>query len=382
MAEDEDGVHTINTPCTSCFVSLAPPLLLFLFLCGYADVAPPLSLLLRDPQSNSTSRGVLTEAPGVPSDEGWADCAVGYGDAYDEVPLSPLGVCVPSPPSFSAAGTSPAPAPYRGWHPSPGPAAPARCRAPSVLWWWCALALGGVYRPTFVFSFACISFPATLVPGLHTGGTLLQAGATHPQPLVLLHALIRALLSSSRAPPLLARLAKNVLFREAAFQVAFLVLFQFYDVQDAQVGNVRKTEADGHRPRPDPQAQGAKRKREAPDDGRRAGRRAPAPARVVVGRACHHDIVSGGCTWAEFSFSGAESGDGAVRDASSLALEQEQGHHTRAAPRSNRCTQRASNASTRSKTSGWSYSSASSASPSPSVPPSLQFPLALQLRAA
>ncbi|KAJ7306156.1 hypothetical protein DFH08DRAFT_1088959 [Mycena albidolilacea] len=69
--------------------------------------------------SPSPQRRFPAETQGVPSDvssseweeeeEAWEACAVSYGDAYEDVPLSPLLACVPSSPSSSSSPLSPSP---------------------------------------------------------------------------------------------------------------------------------------------------------------------------------------------------------------------------------------------------------------------------------
>ncbi|KAJ7819625.1 hypothetical protein B0H14DRAFT_1354140 [Mycena olivaceomarginata] len=72
------------------------------------------ALLSPSPASSSgPQRRFPAETQGVPSDvssseweeeedEAWEACAVSYGDAYEDVPLSPLVACVPSSPSSSS----------------------------------------------------------------------------------------------------------------------------------------------------------------------------------------------------------------------------------------------------------------------------------------
>ncbi|KAJ7672799.1 hypothetical protein B0H14DRAFT_1010690 [Mycena olivaceomarginata] len=114
----------------------------------------------------SPQRRFPAETQGVPSDvssseweeeedEAWEACAVSYGDAYEDVPLSPLVACVPSSPSPSSSPLSPSPSPTEekwSFPPSPLP-------LPS---------------PAFASTSACSGSASIAGPGRYTGW--------HPRP--------------------------------------------------------------------------------------------------------------------------------------------------------------------------------------------------------
>ncbi|KAJ7787790.1 hypothetical protein B0H14DRAFT_276606 [Mycena olivaceomarginata] len=112
----------------------------------------------------SPQRRFPAETQGVPSDvssseweeedEAWEACAVSYGDAYEEVPLSPLVACVPSSPSSpSSSPLSPSPTEEKwSFPPSPLP----------------------LPNPAFASASACAGSAVIAGPGRYTGW--------HPRP--------------------------------------------------------------------------------------------------------------------------------------------------------------------------------------------------------
>ncbi|KAJ7828588.1 hypothetical protein B0H14DRAFT_1217662 [Mycena olivaceomarginata] len=187
----------------------------------------------------SPQRRFPAETQGVPSDvsseweedkdEAWEACAVSYGDTYEDVPLSPLVACVPSSPSspvpssaclFSVFG--------RGGMELPALAPPAA--QPRVRIGIGVLRLSGDSGPGAVHGLAppparvavavgvgggasfssCIPGPfplysralfSLLRPGTRTAAVPTTTRTTRaPLPLVLLHALLRALRPRPRTP--------------------------------------------------------------------------------------------------------------------------------------------------------------------------------------
>ncbi|KAJ7791063.1 hypothetical protein B0H14DRAFT_2625423 [Mycena olivaceomarginata] len=123
------------------------------------------ALLSPPPAPSSPQRRFPAETQGVPSDvssseweeeeeEAWEACAVSYGDAYEEVPLSPLVACVPSSPSPSSSSPlAPSPTEEK-WNfpPSPLP----------------------LPNPAFASASACSGSAPIAGPGRYTGW--------HPRP--------------------------------------------------------------------------------------------------------------------------------------------------------------------------------------------------------